>query len=172
MGNPSMPLKPLPLPSQARLSDLFDYSIVTGELRWKPRSGCRTDRPAGTTLSPYIQVQVDRKSYYAHRVIWMLVTGQDPGSLEVDHKDLDGRHNAWHNLRLADHHQNMQNTKIRSNNKLGFKGVSMKPSGKYIAEIKVRGERTHLGTFLTAEEASAAYADASARAHGSFGRAS
>jgi hypothetical protein len=44
--------------------------------------------------------------------------------------------------------------------------------GKFAARIRVDGVERHLGTFATAEEASAAYAAAAREAWGEFARAS
>lgn len=50
------------------------------------------------------------------------------------------------------------NRKIASNNKTGYKGVSIdKSSGRFRAAIKVNQKQIHIGTFDTAEEAHEAY---------------
>lgn len=43
--------------------------------------------------------------------------------------------------------------KVRPNTKTGYKGVSIIKNGKYIAYIKLRGKRKHLGTYEDIEEA-------------------
>lgn len=43
--------------------------------------------------------------------------------------------------------------KISSNSKTGIKGVSKIKDGKYIAYIKLKGKRKHLGTYEDIEEA-------------------
>lgn len=43
--------------------------------------------------------------------------------------------------------------KVRPNSKTGYKGVSITKNGKYIAYIKLRGKREHLGTYEDIEKA-------------------
>lgn len=43
--------------------------------------------------------------------------------------------------------------KVRPNSKTGYKGVSITKNGKYVAYIKLRGKREHLGTYEDIEEA-------------------
>ena len=87
---------PKPLPSQALLSERYFYSPVSGEL-----ISLRTGSPVGfRDAHGYLRVKVMGKKYGVHRIIWRLVTGQDPGSLIVDHWDDDRQNNSWHNLSL------------------------------------------------------------------------
>lgn len=89
-----------------------------------------------------------------------------PEGVEVDHENgdtLDCRRST--NLRLATHLENMQNTKRRSHNRSGFKGVRLRCDGRaWCARITIDGKETSLGSFATAEEAARAY-DASALAN-------
>lgn len=43
--------------------------------------------------------------------------------------------------------------KVSQNSKTGYKGVGIAKNGKYIAYIKLRGNRKHLGTYEDIEEA-------------------
>lgn len=43
--------------------------------------------------------------------------------------------------------------KVSQNSKTGYKGVGIAKNGKYIAYIKLRGKRKHLGTYEDIEEA-------------------
>lgn len=43
--------------------------------------------------------------------------------------------------------------KVRPNSKTGYKGVSITKNGKYVAYIKLRGKREHLGTYENITEA-------------------
>ena len=38
--------------------------------------------------------------YYAGRLVWMWVTGEDPGDCEIDHGNRHRDNNAWHNLSM------------------------------------------------------------------------
>lgn len=70
----------------------------------------------------------------------------------VDHRDGDGLNNQKHNLRLSDPTRNQGNTKLRKDNKSGFKGVQAS-GGIWVA----RCAREHLGRFEDKEEAALAY---------------
>jgi HNH endonuclease/AP2 domain len=164
-----------PLPSAEYLRELFNYDAETGELTWKV---CKNNyKPVGSTAgylrqskSCYV-VRVDRVLYLAHRLIWRMVTGDDPGSLHIDHIDCNPNNNALSNLRLATGSQNQCNRSVQSNNTSGFKGVSFdKRRQKYRAYIKHLGKQIYLGQFPSAEEAYAAYCSKAAEVHGKFAR--
>jgi len=158
-----------PLPTQERLQARFTYSPVTGQLFHL--KGRFKGQPAGyKALNGYLMVGGEH--LYAHRVIWKLVTGEDPVGLEVDHIDGDRTNNAWHNLRLATSANNGHNRGRQSNNKSGFKGVSLHVQGRWVARIKANGTHQHIGLYDTPEEAHAAYLAAAERLHGEFARAS
>lgn len=102
-----------------------------------------------------------------HRVIAGTATG-----LETDHRDGDGLNNRRCNLRDATKDQNRRNRAARIDSQTGAKGVYLHTDKKkWRAQIFADGKRRHLGLFSTIEEASAAYAKASAIWHGEFGRA-
>jgi hypothetical protein len=111
----------------------------------------------------YLRVGLDRRSYKVHRIIWKLVTGDDPKNMLIDHKDLDGANNRWSNLRLATHQENQWNKKTQGKRSDLPKGVyyNSKRAKPYRAQIV-------LGSFGTAEEARMAYLAAAARLHGDF----
>ncbi len=110
--------------------------------------------------------QKPHRALYLHRAIMGA-----PHDMEVDHRDGDGLNNSRKNLRVATHAQNSCNVKLRSSNSSGFKGACWcKRRGMWVAHIRIKGVQTHLGYFDTAEQAHAAYSEASARLHGEFGR--
>jgi hypothetical protein len=167
----------------------FEYR-EDGRLIWKRRS--ETDFPskksarswlaryagrvAGTVAKgrswQYRMVKLFRVGYYEHRIIWEMHHGPIPDGMEIDHENGHQLDNRRSNLRLATRQQNQFNTKIRRTNRSGIKGVSIhEPSGKWRSSIKVGGAAVSLGYFRDKEEAAAAYAAASKKYHGQFGRA-
>src|SRR5262245_14420263 len=99
----------IPELSSKQLAELLEYNPETGELRWKrrPRGPQRWNtrwagKPAFTTKlrGGYRMGRIHWGAYYAHRVIWALMTGAWPTS-EIDHIDGDPSNNRWANLRLA-----------------------------------------------------------------------
>jgi hypothetical protein len=91
--------------------------------------------------------------------------------VKVDHRDGNGLNNTRKNLRYATYAQNNRNARLRKDNPTGFKGVHLKrSSGKFQALIRVDKVRIHLGSFVTPEEAHAAYCKAAKKYFGAFAR--
>jgi hypothetical protein len=87
----------------------------------------------------------------------------------VDHVDGNTLNNRRSNLRLATGRQNNANRVAARNNRLGVKGV-VRECQRYKAEIWSNGQRHRLGSFATAEEASAAYFGAAKILFGEFAK--
>jgi hypothetical protein len=174
--------------AQARA--ILDYNPETGGFRWKARTPemfppggrsadwqCRNwnsrwaGQPAGT-LHPggHVIIRVFGKNYKAHRLAWLLMTGEWPKE-EIDHKNLAGSDNRWANLREATHHQNMANKHAQRNNTSGFKGV-VRHKDKWRAKLCVNGRHIHVGIFDTGEEAAEAYFAAASKHMGEYARGS
>jgi hypothetical protein len=165
--------RPLPLTAQ-RVRELLDYNPETGVLRWRIKRGKRL---AGSIIATrlagdrYTYVGLDYRTYYAHRAIWLMQTGQWP-ECKIDHRDGNPRNNRWANLRHATHAQNVYNRRRQRNNKSGFKGVTLhKPTNRWRSTIAVGGKQISLGYRDTPELAHAAYARAARIHHGEFARA-
>jgi hypothetical protein len=106
------------------------------------------------------------KTIYMHRQLLNC-----PPNLQVDHIDHDTLNNTKSNLRIVTIQQNCLNRGIRSDNRTGFKGVSLvKSSGKYTARIVINGSRICVGYFDSAEEAHKAYVEYSKQYHGEYSR--
>lgn len=162
--------------TQDRVRELFDYNQLTGELFWKVG---KSNVPAGQLVGNLyrnprrgkyvLQVGVDGKTYYCHRIIYLWVTGKLPA--EIDHIDGNPMNNKFSNLRDATHAQNSRNSGLRRDNKIRLKGVRVQlRTGKYESHITVGGKQIHLGTFPTPELAHAAYCEAATKHFGEFAR--
>jgi hypothetical protein len=162
---------PKALPAQDYLIEVFSYNPQTGTLVWKhrPASHFSSDfqfrrwnsRYAGTPAlasrnqEGYLTGALDGIAYQAHRIIWKLVTGQDPAY--VDHIDGERSNNAWSNLRNVTQRSNALNQKRPQNNSSGVIGVYYKPRFRtWIARICVNRKQVNLGSFSGFEEAVAA----------------
>lgn len=168
------PIKPLP--SVEVLETLFAYDPETGELHWKPRTSPgfnRSGRIAGT-IGPshgYLVVGIEGTYYYAHRIIWKIMTGCDPCD-QIDHRDLDRINNRWSNLREANNGTNKRNSTRYKNNKSGVKGVCWDSyHQKWRAYISTNGRQHKLGRFSSLTDAAAVVSQARARMHGDWARA-
>ena len=88
-----MPILGKPLPPFAYLNSRFSYDPESGLLFWKAWEGKKSQfngRYAGTKAgsygAPYSQVHLDRRMIQTHRIIWKLMTGNDPTDF-IDHID-------------------------------------------------------------------------------------
>ncbi len=102
---------------------------------------------------------------YAHRVIWLMMTGSWPRD-HVDHRDGNGTNNRWINLRDVPAQGNQQNRVANKNRGSGICGVQWDDERKkWVARITHKRKTIHLGRFDTPEEARQAYLRAKERLH-------
>lgn len=182
------------LPSREVLLEMFSYEPDAGVLKWNPREVRRREdkifngrfagkeaglvrtfrrngvryRMVNIQIAPFVKA----RQYQVHRVIWKIVTGEDPPEF-IDHEDGDGANNKWSNLRPADNSKNLCNSKLRSDNSTGVKGVHLRVIGnyrRYRAVVSVNRTYHRLGEFKTLDEAAAVVAAARIRLHGDFAR--
>lgn len=154
----------------ASVRRLFKYDPDEGILRWNVRGqGIQFGEPAGSSSTPngHLNVAIGGKDIFVARVIWLYMTGNWPPRL-VDHIDRNKQNNKWKNLRLATKSQNSMNSKVRSDNTTGHKGIFLNKNGTYHAYINVDGRRFSLGFGLTLEQAIEARQKAEAQYHGEF----
>lgn len=157
----------------AAVRDLFDYDEDRGHLIWRVALSSRglVGVVAGTKRRDgRVQIRIESKNYFAHRIIWLLKTGAWPKH-QIDHRNLDKGDNRWSNLREATCAQNQCNQTVKVNNKLRVKGVRRHWSGRLEAYITVNRKQIFLGGFSDIDKAKAAYADAASKYHGEFARA-
>ncbi|RWB95660.1 MAG: HNH endonuclease [Mesorhizobium sp.] len=155
-----------------RLKELLRYDPVTGEFRWLVRRGhVMAGAIAGSINSVgHRQIEIDGRKYLAHVLAWFYMLGVWPET-DLDHESTVKDDNRWSNLREASRSQNVANTGARKNNKVGVKGVTTLPSGRFAASIKVDGKQIYLGSFDTVEAAGKAYKFRADEAFGEFARA-
>ena len=91
-------------------------------------------------------MRIGDKHYYAHRVIWKMVTGDEPE--HIDH--INGRpdDNRLTNLRAATHSLNMRNRKVSKSNRSARVGVFKAPGNKWDAQIVGHNGQERLGRFV------------------------
>lgn len=109
---------------------------------------------------------------YLSRIILERILGRPLKRNEIaEHENNNPLDNRRENIRVATHSENIRNQKKRIDNTSGYKGVYWhKDANKWQAYITVNQKRIHLGLFDNIEDAAKAYAEASAKYHGEFGR--
>jgi hypothetical protein len=154
-----------------RLHELLDLNYETGLFTRRITKGARFK--AGTIATPqdkgdgYKRIGLDWKQYNYARVVWLYVHGHWPEG-EIDHINGDPADNRPANLRVATHQQNVQARKRQRKTKSGYRGVTMTPTGKFQAQISVNCRKQHIGVYLTAEEAHAAWRAKAKELRGEF----
>ena len=144
-----------PLPDIDLLNELLNYDPLTGEFTWKVGRGrARKGAIAGNHRPDgYRYIKINREYHYAHRLAWLIMTGNGPGEYQIDHIDGNRHNNKFSNLRLATNSQNGMNSKIQSNNTTGIKGLYLdKQRKKWAPEITVNGKR-HFKRFKSRADA-------------------
>lgn len=163
------------LPPRSELVARLDYDPWTGEVFWKERpvedfsgaqnpvkaqrnwNGRCAGRLAGARCGRYSVLSLGGVRFCVHRLIWVMMTGDDPGEL-IDHINGDGHDNRWCNLRLASRSQNSRNRRPKAGGTSRYLGVCLyRPTGKWLAQISVDGRSRNLGYFRDEEEAARAY---------------
>lgn len=160
----------------SRANEILSYDPDTGYMTWKFRSADQkfwNGRWAGRKVgfvseAGYVMLQIKRQYFMAHRIAFLLMTGEMPTDL-IDHIDGNRSNNAWSNLRHATRTQNNANRKMFSNNTSGYRGVTWnKRERKWVVSLSVDGTKVHLGYFTDITEAASAYAAASLKYHGEY----
>jgi HNH endonuclease/AP2 domain len=154
----------LPLPSKHTLEEYLSYDPSSGVLTWiqspQQYGNNAVGKQAGTVKkNGYIRIQFKGRVYAAHRIAWMLVHGQDPGELQLDHINGNRSDNRLSNLRLVDN-------QVNAFNRAAAKGVSFhKATSKWEARIGINGQRRHLGLYESFDDARQAYLAAKQKYH-------
>lgn len=154
--------------TQEQLKSLVQYDPETGALYRLLKGG--TERLiSGTNSSGYIQTTIEGIFYYGHRLAYLVYFGYVP--IYVDHINRNTMDNRLVNLRTASMSDNLANSKLRSDNICGFKGVNYnRKRNRYYARIGSGRNKISLGGYDTAEEASQAYMSAAQKLYGEFMR--
>jgi hypothetical protein len=144
-----------PLPALERLQEVFALD-EQGVLIWKAKpfycSKVTIGAPAGCQRKEgYIRVKLDKKLYFAHRIVWYLATGVNPGNLQIDHINRIRSDNRPENLRLATNYQNAQNRLDSPRGGTGELCVTFARSKLKPYRVQVKGR--YLGVYATLAEA-------------------
>ena len=164
----SAAVNPITPEVMAEAKRLFTYDADTGLFIRRVRSGMKgkVGLVAGKADQGYVRLRVLGKSFAAHRLAWAWETGAEPSG-QIDHINGDRSDNRVENLRDVDAKTNQENLRrAKADNALGVLGVRLRPTGRYEARLRVDGKPIQIGTFLSSEDAHAAYLAAKRRLHG------
>lgn len=155
------------LPTQDFLRSILTYDPDDGHLFWLPRDGNVSfnarDAWKHAFHTPmkngYLCGRIGGKTYYAHRIIWKYVYGEEPQFIDhINHRRADNR---LINLRAVTKSENCRNTSIGSRNTSGTLGVTYdKTRGLWVAQIRIGKKNYHLGRFKNKEDAATARREA------------
>ncbi len=107
----------------------------------------------------YLDTKIAGKRITLHRFIWK-ISGRTPTKF-IDHINGDRADNRIDNLRAASSLLNNKNNNRRTATKNGLPvGVLRQKNGRFTARARHRKQDISLGTYDTAEEASAVYQNA------------
>lgn len=154
--------------TQDYVKQLFEYR--DGELYWKIKHSRNVwiGRKVGSkTQRGYYQLQLNKKFYLNHRIIFLMHHGYLPEYL--DHIDGNPSNNKIENLRAATLTQNQYNTKLHKNNNSGFKGVSWcNTTNNWRVRIQIKKVGKVIGYFDDLELAGLVAQEARNKYHGEF----
>ena len=151
--------------SQGKLAKIStsDIHLVSG-FNWNLRKHA---------IHSYVARSDKRDSDYKQAIIVMhRVIMSPPKGFVVDHINGDGLDNRRENLRVCTQQENSWNSKKKSTNKSGVKGVCRHSSGKWRATICVSAKQISLGLYHSVEEAAKAYERAATEKFGNFANCS
>ena len=148
---------------------IWRYDPDVGNFYWliSPRYRVNPGDKAGCVSQGYYNLSYACDSYRAHRVAWLMMIGEWPQD-QIDHINLNKLDNRWVNLRQATNAENCRNQPLKSNNKLGVKGVHRNKRGEYVAQLIVNGKHVLCSYFETLEDAQDAYVQACVFHHKDF----
>lgn len=143
--------------TQEYLKSRLRYDPETGHFYWvNCHRSWRNGNRAGCYNSSggYVMITFDNEKYYGHRLAWLYVHGYMPH--EIDHINRIRNDNRIANLRSCSRSQNLMNGVDRKRKTNLPRGVR-KAKNKYQAHIYQMGKAIYIGSFKSAELASAAY---------------
>ena len=143
-------------PNQRELKDAFEYH-PDGYLRWRdsPGNQVKKNKRAGTLMNTgYRRITFKGVKFLEHKLVWTYHYQFCPEMLY--HANRRRADNRIENLRKTNRMGNGANSKMRSDNTSGYRGVT-KDKGSWRAQISIRGEMVKLGSFATEEQAAKVY---------------
>ena len=151
----------------------YTYDPDTGLLQGRSKNGRVSATPGTGSISVrgYVKLKIKQSTYLAHRVAWLLKTGEwPPEGKDIDHINQVRSDNRWVNLRLATNAENLRNRKTTERSKSGRNGVRPyeKRPDKWKVTISVGGRLKSVGVYAELETAISARIAAEKEHYGEF----
>ncbi len=158
--------------TQAQLKEYLHYDPETGVFTWLKTTSNRVKvgNIAGHNENGYCNISLLNKSYKAHKLAWLYMTGiLLPSTTDIDHRNNNRFDNRWCNLRKATRSQNLLNQLKRPGNTSGYKNVWFnKQRNRWQADCVIGGKYYYFGQFKDPKAASEAYEAFAKVHHGDF----
>lgn len=162
--------KPKSMPSKNLILERLSYDPHTGIFVRKMKSNRNQiiGEQVGTLSSEgYLIIQIDRVRYYAHRLAFFILTGEQP--LSVDHVNGIRTDNRAENLRSASRCQNVYNMKKTIRNQSGHKNIHWNSrSQKWDVQINANKKSHWGGCYSSLDDAVEACKAMRLKLHGEF----
>ena len=129
------------------LSGVFTRNLTTGNRALKGSIAGTRD------VNGYGVIRLNTLRYTSTSLAWLYMTGEHTDSL-IDHIDGNPYNDRWDNLRKANHVTNAYNSKIRTDNNTGVKGLTLSREGHFVARITINKVPLYIGTYKLKEDAS------------------
>lgn len=146
--------------TQDRLKEVLGYDPATGIFTRKidvanQKAG---DVAGNVAATGYRRITIDYKSYYAHHLAVLFMTGSlPPKKSHTDHKNHNEDDNWWSNLTVTTASRNIHNRRgLNKNNTIGICGLKRQKNGRFTASLMVNRKSLNIGTFDTIAEAALA----------------
>ena len=131
--------------NQYEVLSFFNYKNGNLYQRFK-----ETKKLGSVTKDNYIVVGFNNKSYYAHRIIFLMFHGYTP--LCIDHINGIKNDNRIENLRPANAKTNGYNQVTRKNTASNIKNVTwQKTAKKWQVNLSINGEKKYFGLYKDIE---------------------
>ena len=151
-----------------RLREVLNYNPDTGLFTWIAKASSHItigDTAGRITSGGYININIDRLPYAAHRLAWLYTHKVWPTN-SLDHINRIRNDNRLANLREATKAELAQNRKLTPSNTSGVKGVHwMAGRRRWKASITLNGKLIHLGYTRLFEDAVALREEAEIKHH-------
>ena len=150
------------------INDRFEYKQDGFYIKKSYSSRAIIGKRAGYEANGYREININRKRYKEHHLVWFYHTGQLP-NMFIDHIDRNKQNNDFNNLRLASNQENCCNKNVYKNSSTKHRGISfIQKRNAFYAQIQVKGKKYNLGYYNSLPDAIKARKNAEIKYFGAF----